>query len=372
MDSLHFPTYHVLFPVTIFLSAFLLFQLQPLIGRYILPWFGGGPAVWTSCLLFFQACLLAGYAYAHWLGSLRNVRLQAGVHIGLLLASLAFLPLHPNAAIWKPVSAADPSGRILLLLTVTVGGPYLLLSATAPLLQRWFVMSDSGQSRKVALAIVCSFKSRIVSRLAELSVRFRAVTAATHARFDLVRPVPGVRGPVRIRGVADAVRPARASWPRAANSIRRRAPPLRTVLFWLGLSACGSTLLVATTNQISQDIAVSPFLWVATLGIYLLTFVLAFDSDRFYWRTPFAIAAGLFAPMACALPIRVDRALAAVATRDLFGCAVRHLHALPGRTGAIPSFAPLSHNVLFDDRRGRRHGRGFRRPHRAANIHRIQ
>src|SRR5580693_2826264 len=144
LDSLHFPTYHVLFPVTIFLSAFLLFQVQPMIGRYILPWFGGGPAVWTSCLLFFQACLLAGYAYAHALGSLGNVRLQAVIHVGLLLGSLAFLPIHPNAAVWKPVSAADPSGRIFLLLTVTVGGPYLLLSATAPLLQRWYVMSESG------------------------------------------------------------------------------------------------------------------------------------------------------------------------------------------------------------------------------------
>src|ERR1700733_1582787 len=145
-DSLHFPTYHVLFPVTIFLSAFLLFQVQPLIGRYILPWFGGGPAVWTSCLLFFQACLLAGYAYAHWLASLQNVRLQTGVHVVLLLASLVFLPVHPNAAIWKPVSAADPSGRILLLLTVTVGGPYLLLSATAPLLQYWFTLGQPQKS----------------------------------------------------------------------------------------------------------------------------------------------------------------------------------------------------------------------------------
>src|SRR3984957_18231180 len=146
--SFHFSTYHVLFPVTIFLGTFLLFQLQPLMGRYILPWFGGGPAVWTSCLLFFQACLLAGYAYAHWLGSLQNVRLQTSVHIGLLLASLAFLPLHPNAAIWKPVSAADPSARILLLLTVTVGGPYLLLSATAPLVQRWFMISSGGDPEK--------------------------------------------------------------------------------------------------------------------------------------------------------------------------------------------------------------------------------
>ncbi len=118
------------------MSAFLLFQLQPIIGRYILPWFGGGPAVWTVCLLFFQACLLVGYAYAHWLGSLKSLRLQAGIHIGLLLASLAFLPLHPNAAIWKPASSADPSGRILLLLTLTVGAPYLLLSSTAPLLQQ--------------------------------------------------------------------------------------------------------------------------------------------------------------------------------------------------------------------------------------------
>src|SRR3984957_8082183 len=144
LDSLHFPTYHVLFPVTIFLSAFLLFQVQPMIGRYILPWFGGGPAVWTSCLLFFQACLLAGYAYAHWLGALPNVRLQAGVHLGLLLVSLAFLPLHPNAPFWKRVSTADPSGRIFLLLTVTVGGPYLLLAATAPLMQHWLTIGNPG------------------------------------------------------------------------------------------------------------------------------------------------------------------------------------------------------------------------------------
>jgi hypothetical protein len=298
LDSLHFPTYHVLFPVTIFLSAFLLFQMQPLIGRYILPWFGGGPAVWTSCLLFFQACLLAGYAYAHWLGSLQNLRLQAGVHIGLLLASIAFLPLHPNAAIWKPVSTADPSGRILLLLTVTVGGPYLLLSATAPLLQHWFTLGQPQKSpwRLYALSNLGSFLALLsypfvfepLLRLrtqgsiwSGLYVAFAALCGFAAWRTRSVRPAP-----VAASGELD-------STPR---------PTVGTVLFWLALSACGSTLLVATTNQISQDIAVSPFLWVATLGIYLLTFVLAFDSDRFYWRTPFAIAAGLFAPIACALP----------------------------------------------------------------------
>src|SRR5580698_5128703 len=127
LDSLH-PTYHVLFPVTIFLSAFLLFQVQPMIGRYVLPWFGGGPAVWSTCLLFFQASLLAGYAYAHWLGSLASIRLQAGIHSGLLLA-------------------------------VAVGGPYLLLSATAPLVQRWFTMDNPEKSpwRLYALSNFGSF-----------------------------------------------------------------------------------------------------------------------------------------------------------------------------------------------------------------------
>jgi hypothetical protein len=113
----------LLIPVTIFLSAFLLFQVQPMMGRYVLPWFGGGPAVWTNCMLFFQAMLLAGYGYAHWLGSRRNHKLQGWVHVTLLAASLAFLPIAPRAAIWKSTAVGDPSGRILLLLAATIGGP---------------------------------------------------------------------------------------------------------------------------------------------------------------------------------------------------------------------------------------------------------
>src|ERR1700678_2502067 len=114
LDSFLFPTYHVLFPITIFLSAFLLFQLQPMMGRYILPWFGGGPAVWTGCLLFFQTCLLAGYAYAHWLASSSNIRRQGRVHTALLAASLLFLPVAPRANLWNPGSTVDPLVRILI------------------------------------------------------------------------------------------------------------------------------------------------------------------------------------------------------------------------------------------------------------------
>ncbi|HTA71450.1 MAG TPA: hypothetical protein VK776_24355, partial [Bryobacteraceae bacterium] len=149
----------LLLPVTIFLSAFLLFQVQPMMGRYVLPWFGGGPAVWTNCLLVFQVLLLAGYAYAHWLGSRSSTRLQGSVHMTLLAASLAFLPIAPRVDLWKPATSVDPSGRILVLLVVTVGGPYFLLAATGPLLQRWFHMSEPSRSpwRLYALSNFGSF-----------------------------------------------------------------------------------------------------------------------------------------------------------------------------------------------------------------------
>src|SRR6266850_4878135 len=145
--------------LTIFLSAFLLFQLQPMMGRYVLPWFGGGPAVWTHCLLFFQTLLLAGYAYAHWMGSRRSPRLAVSVHMALLAASLLFLPIGSRAEFWKPAASDDPSGRILLLLTATVGGPYFLLSATGPLLQRWLTLSEPAKPpwRLYALSNLGSF-----------------------------------------------------------------------------------------------------------------------------------------------------------------------------------------------------------------------
>src|SRR5580692_3454817 len=120
----------MLFPVTIFLSAFLLFQLQPMMGRFVLPWFGGGPAVWTTCMLFFQTALLAGYAYAHFLGSRRNSRIPSWIHSALLAASVALLPIVPSAQLWRPATSDNPSGHILLLLAATVGAPYFLLSST--------------------------------------------------------------------------------------------------------------------------------------------------------------------------------------------------------------------------------------------------
>lgn len=270
-----------------------------MMGRYVLPWFGGGPAVWTNCLLFFQALLLAGYAYAHWLGARPSLRVQTSVHVALLGASLLFLPILPRADVWKPASANDPSGRILLLLAATVGAPYLLLSSTGPLLQRWFALSEPQKSpwRLYALSNFGSFLA-LFSYPFVLEPYLRLHTqawiwSALYAAFAVLCGWTAWN----FRNLTPA---APASDPNCEPAPR---PTLWTVLFWLGLAMCGSTLLLATTNQISQEIAVVPFLWVAPLSIYLLTFILAFEHPRWYRRALFAVGAGIFGPAACAVQV---------------------------------------------------------------------
>src|SRR5215207_5631877 len=133
------------FALTIFTGAFLLFQVQPLIGKYILPWFGGGPGGWTTCLLFFQTLLLGGYAYAHFSSKLLTPRRQVIVHLVLLALSLALLPITPSES-WKAHLGGDPNVRILLLLMATIGLPYFVLSSTGPLMQQWFSQTNPGVS----------------------------------------------------------------------------------------------------------------------------------------------------------------------------------------------------------------------------------
>src|SRR5689334_16752240 len=132
-----------LYTLTIFLSAFLLFQVQPIIAKIILPWFGGSSAVWSTCMLFFQLVLLLGYLYAHWLHRVRGTKRQAVVHTLLLAASLIALPILPSAS-WKPTGPENPSLRILALLAVTIGLPYFMLSSTSPLLQAWYARGNRG------------------------------------------------------------------------------------------------------------------------------------------------------------------------------------------------------------------------------------
>ncbi len=265
-----------------------------MMGRYVLPWFGGGPAVWTNCMLFFQAMLLAGYGYAHWLGSRRSQKMQGWVHVTLLAASLAFLPIAPRAAIWKSTAVSDPSGRILLLLAATIGGPYLLLSATTPLLQRWFHATHPEQSpwRLYALSNLGSFLA-LFSYPLVLEPYFRLSTQSG-VWSGLYVAFIGLCG-----WIAWQMRSVRAAEPEAANVPADDGPSLIDIGMWLGLAACGSVLLLGTTSQITQEIAVFPFLWVAPLSIYLLTFILTFESDRWYRRGIFAVLAGILAPVTC-------------------------------------------------------------------------
>jgi hypothetical protein len=131
-----------LFAVAVFSSAFLLFLVQPMVGKYILPWFGGTPAVWNVCLAFYQLTLFVGYAYAHWLVSHVRTSRQLFVHAALFLAALAALPVLPDVS-WKPVGDTPPLTHIMAMLASSVGLPFLLLSATGPLLQAWLVRASS-------------------------------------------------------------------------------------------------------------------------------------------------------------------------------------------------------------------------------------
>src|SRR5712692_1375589 len=138
----------LLYALTFFLSAFLLFQIQPMIAKVILPWFGGSAAVWTTCLVFFQVVLLLGYLYAHWIVRYLRPRARMLLHVGLLVVSALSLPVMPKQS-WKPLGTDQPTLRILALLLTTVGLPYFLLSTTGPLLQFWYTQRphhDTGTS----------------------------------------------------------------------------------------------------------------------------------------------------------------------------------------------------------------------------------
>ncbi|MCE9670583.1 ferrichrome ABC transporter permease [Myxococcus stipitatus] len=471
------------YALAIFTSAFLLFGIQPLAGRYALPWYGGTPGVWTACMLFFQAALLGGYAYAHGLASRLTPRSQARVHLGLLAVAVAVVaaralwvgsPVAPGPE-WRPASAELAVPRLLVMLAVTIGLPFFVLSTTGPLLQSWFARARPGRSPYALYALsntgsllallgypflvepwvgraaqswgfgvgfalfavacaVCAVDVLKLEReaaatsggetrlahlspdaaadarhepdlLAEARVRATGTEApagealatsrssgaevaspgaevespgavgdalAASARLsgakvespvaagdaltesarlsgakvespvaagealtasarlsgaevkspgvEVESPVAKVESPVAkveapsasasteghlsgqaTDGAPDATalqreafeamrREARGGAPREVAPVDPEARPgLRATLTWLGLSTCASVLLLATTNQLSQDVAAGPFLWVLPLAVYLLTFIIAFSRESFYSRVVYSV-----------------------------------------------------------------------------------
>lgn len=273
----------LIYAVTVFLSAFLLFQVQPMIAKFILPWFGGSAAVWSASLLFFQLLLLGGYFYAHLLIRYLKPRRQLWTHAGLLAVSLAALPVIPSAR-WKPAGSGDPTLNILLLLAATIGLPYMLLSATSPLLQAWYVRVKKGglPYRLFALSNFGSF-------LALLSYPF-----VIEPRLALTRQAGIWSGVYAVFAVACGFTAWKSSvaWMPAdpieeSQSDAGAAPTLSRRIFWVALAACASTLLLATTSHLTANVAPIPLLWVVPLSIYLLSFVLCFESGRLYQRWVF-------------------------------------------------------------------------------------
>ena len=251
--------------------------MQPIIAKQILPWFGGSAAVWTTCLVFFQSVLLAGYAYADVTTRL-GARRQALLHVTLLVLSLAILPIIASSG-WKPQGDEEPISRILALLVATIGLPYFLLSTTTPLLQSWYWRR---------------FRSAVPYRLFALS-NFASLLALLgfpvlfEPLFDLTQL--GWGWSIIFAGFALLC--AATAWvsmngPETELVRERAAPvPLKDQLLWLALSAMGSVMLLAVTNHITQNVASVPFMWVLPLALYLITFILAFDHPRWYVRPVF-------------------------------------------------------------------------------------
>lgn len=271
-----------LFALTIFVSAFLLFQVQPLVSKRILPWFGGSPAVWTTAMLFFQTVLFAGYLYAHLLSRLESRRVQALVHLGLLLAAAVAAPAVLPDAVLKPRDGEAPAWQVLGILARSVGLPYLCLATTGPLVQHWFTRTAARGSvfRLYALSNIGSFLALLSFPYVFepwLDLREMATTWAWGFWVFAALCAPIALGwAQRVEPVPP--RPA----PAGASSSSPPAVALADRLAWVSLPALASLMFIAVTDQISHDVAPEPRVWIMTLGLYLLTFVLTFDHPRWY------------------------------------------------------------------------------------------
>jgi SAM-dependent methyltransferase len=283
----------------VFLGAFLLFLVQPIIAKLILPRFGGSVAVWATCLVFFQAALLSGYAIAHTLVRGDHRRALHWMHRALLLASLALLPIVPGAAA-PALAALDPGLQILLLLGVTIGLPFTLLAMTSPLLQSWIAAAPGGSNpyRLFALSNLASLAALLAYPwLIEPWLRTAAQAQAWSAAYAAY---VGVLLLVSLRRWA-------AGAPALAAAVADAAvPPWSHRLAWFVLAALGSYELLAVTNHLTQNIPSFPMMWVLPLVIYLASFTLCFDGER--WIAPRAYrAATLAAVLGMALLLLRER-----------------------------------------------------------------
>jgi hypothetical protein len=307
--GLALPLQKAAFALTIFAAAFLLFDIEPMIGKFLLPWFGGAPSVWTTCIVLFQLLLLAGYGYAHLLGNYCPIRSQARVHVSLLAAGVLVMallairwgtPLIAPAS-WKPQDPANPLLRITVMLCATVGLPYFILSATAPLLQVWFAKTHSASSPYRLYAV-----SNLGAMLGLLIYPFAVEPVMTLHRqawfwfWLFILFAVGIGASAwSLRGIEEPSSPDGERSPGAAVKVS-----LILQLLWLALAACAALIFLAVTNQLCEEVAAVPLLWVLPLAIYLLSFILCFGHESWYRRAIFNPALAVAIAATCLILYR--------------------------------------------------------------------
>jgi hypothetical protein len=277
----------VLYAIAIFLGSFLLFLVEPMAAKRLLPLLGGSAAVWTTCLVFFQVALLLGYLSAHWLATRLRARAQAFVYTGLLIACLAqaSFNLYPNLH----ASTLHPIVSVFLLLTTLIGLPFVILSATSPLLQAWYSTGFSSTASQSTVKVVPPYRLFALSNfgsllalliypwLVEPRFTMRQQSLAWLAGFGVfVTACAGIAWFKLRDGRNQAIAVAGDAPVTPALADEPKPSPAHRVL-WLLLAACGSVMLCAMTNHLSQNIAAIPLLWIAPLTMYLLSFVVAFS-----------------------------------------------------------------------------------------------
>ena len=322
---------------TLFLSAALLFLVEPAFAKMVLPYLGGSPAVWNTCVVFFQAAMLAGYAYAHFLSRRLPIRAQVAIHLSLALAVSLLLPLAiPDG--WTPPVDRTPVPSLLFLLLVAVGGPFFVVSSTAPLLQHWFSQTRDRSASDPYFLYAASNLGSITALLAYPSI-VEPTWSLTQQRFAWSGAYAAFV--VAVFACAIAALRSRRAESLAATAMGDEAHDRAVIgwrrrLRWLALALVPSSLMLGVTTFISTDVAAVPLLWVVPLTLYLLSFVVAFSSKPLISQR----VAGTVALIA--IPIVVLSTVAGI-TMPVAVLIPLHL------TGFF-AFALLLHRQLADDR----------------------
>jgi spermidine synthase len=262
------------FVVAIFLNAFLLFLLEPLFGKMVLPHLGGTAAVWTTCVLFFQLALVCGYVYSHLIATLFGVRMQLIVHLGLTLAAVLVLPVSIPSN-WSPSNTSQPEVSLIGLLSMRIGAPFLILAAGSPLIQHWFSRARGTEHRDPYALYVASNLGSFAALLAYPFAVEPWMTLTDQTRRWAVGYIVLV-----VLTLACGLMAARGGEPGAQSTVPTDQVPWRDRIKWILLAAVPSSLMLGVTTHITTDLAPIPLLWILPLALYLLTFVIAFGPGR--------------------------------------------------------------------------------------------